>query len=110
MPPPIAFATAVLAVIASIGPAGAAGGDADAGRRIAEEHCAWCHAVAGPGPGPVAQAPAFSSFGRNWPVEALAEALAEGIVVGHSQVRMPEFVLSPEAIEDLLAYLASVQE
>lgn len=88
----------------------ATGGDVDAGRRIAEEHCAWCHAVAGPGPSPVAQAPAFSGFGRSWPIEALAEALAEGIVVGHSGVRMPEFVLSPEAIDDLLAYLSAIQE
>jgi hypothetical protein len=40
----------------------------------------------------------------------LAEALAEGIVTGHGPIRMPEFVFSPEEIDDLLAYLRSVQE
>ena len=63
-----------------------------------------------PGPSPVAQAPPFSTFEREWPVEYLAEALAEGIVTGHGPVRMPAFVFEPEEIDDLLAYLVSVQE
>jgi mono/diheme cytochrome c family protein len=44
-------------------------------------------------------------------VEGLAEALAEGIVVGNTGVRqMPVFVLSVEEIDDLIAYLKSLDE
>lgn len=88
-----------------------AGGDPVAGANLAEQLCARCHAVAGAGPSPVDKAPAFSSLGRKWPIEYLAEALAEGIVTGHGgDVRMPEFVLTPEQIDGLLGYLESVQE
>jgi mono/diheme cytochrome c family protein len=78
---------------------------------MAQRLCARCHATTGPGPSPVEQAPPFSTFERKWPVGYLAEALAEGIVTGRGPVRMPpEFVFTPEEIDDLLAYLRSVQE
>lgn len=80
------------------------------GRVIAEQLCARCHAISGPGPSPVPTAPLFSRFERKWPVEYLEEALAEGLVAGHGPVRMPEFVFWPDEIRDLLAYLKSVQE
>jgi mono/diheme cytochrome c family protein len=80
------------------------------GRSIAEQLCARCHAISGPGPSPVPEAPLFSQFERKWPVEYLEEALAEGIVTGHGPVRMPEFVFWPDEIRALLAYLKSVQE
>ena len=82
----------------------------EAGRILVETNCSRCHAVAGPGPSPVADAPAFSTFGRMWPVESLAEAFAEGITVYHPTVIMPEFVFVPPEIDALLAYLESVQE
>ncbi|MFM9844801.1 MAG: c-type cytochrome [Dongiaceae bacterium] len=82
-------------------------GDAAAGRAIAEQLCMRCHAISGPGPGPLAQAPPFSGFEQKWPVEYLAEAMAEGLVIGHGP--MPEFTFSPQEIEDMLAYLHSVQ-
>ena len=85
--------------------------DVAAGRDLADRLCAQCHAVSGPGPGPVAGAPAFSQLAQRWPIEYLAESLAEGIVTSHrDDVRMPEFVLSPEQIDRLLAYLDSIQE
>jgi len=80
------------------------------GRAIAEQLCARCHAISGPGPSPVPAAPLFSRFERRWPVEYLEEALAEGLVAGHGAVRMPEFVFWPDEIDDLLAYLKSVQD
>jgi mono/diheme cytochrome c family protein len=85
-------------------------GSIEAGRAIAQQLCARCHATAGPGPSPVEQAPVFSTFEQSWPVEYLAEALAEGIVTGHGPIRMPAFVFEPEQIDDLLAYLESIQE
>lgn len=81
-----------------------ADGDLAAGGDLADRLCARCHAIAGVGPSPVAGAPAFSGLAEKWPVDHLAEALAEGIVTRHrDDVRMPEFTLSPEQIEDLLA-------
>jgi hypothetical protein len=56
----------------------------------------------------LAKAPPFSGFARKWPVEYLAEAMAEGLTVGHGP--MPEFVFNPEEIGGLLAYLDSIQE
>lgn len=81
--------------------------DVEAGRRIAEQYCARCHAIGREGESSHAEAPPFRSFGENWPVESLEEALAEGIVVGHPD--MPEFTFEPEEISDLLAYLATLQ-
>jgi len=85
-------------------------GSVDQGRRLVEARCSRCHAIEGPGPSPVVQAPAFSTLHRKFPVDDLAEAFAEGIVTGHGPVRMPEFVFSPEQIDDLLAYLNAVQQ
>lgn len=88
-----------------------AAGNVTAGGDLAERLCARCHAIAGEGPSPVTEAPAFSGLAHKWPIDYLAEALAEGIVTSHrDDVRMPEFTFSPEEIDDLLAYLGSVQE
>lgn len=54
-------------------------------------------------------APPLSELERRYPVEHLAEALAEGIFVGGHGADMPELVLSPAEIDDLLAYLARIQ-
>ncbi len=87
-------------------------GDADtdvaAGRAIAEANCASCHAVGASGDSPVADAPPFHTLSEKWPVEHLEEALAEGIVVGHETVQMPEFVFEPHQIGDFIAYLKSL--
>lgn len=84
--------------------------DVQRGRAFAERHCATCHAVGPTGPSPYAPAPPFRTLHERYDVEALAEALAEGIIVGHGGARqMPQFVLSPTEIDDLLAYLKSLE-
>lgn len=88
---------------------GPAAAEVETGRSIAERLCAGCHAVEGPGPSPVADAPPFAILHQRWPVAHLAEALAEGIVVGHGSVTMPEFVLQPDEIDDLIAFLESLE-
>jgi mono/diheme cytochrome c family protein len=100
-----AAATLVAALFAA---APAVAADIEAGRRFAEDHCARCHAVGTSGESPHAGAPPFRQLAERWPLENLAEALAEGITVGHPD--MPEFVLSPEEIDDLLGYLESISE
>ncbi|MGE3582387.1 MAG: cytochrome c [Hyphomonadaceae bacterium] len=77
------------------------------GRAIAETHCASCHAIGGDGVSRHPQAPPFRTFSENYPVTALEEAFAEGILVGHPA--MPEFRLEPDEIDALLAYIQSVQ-
>jgi len=80
------------------------------GRAFAQRHCAMCHAIGRTGSSPYAPAPPFRTLHERYDVEALAEALAEGIVVGHGGARqMPQFVLSPAEIDDLLAYLKSLE-
>ncbi len=77
------------------------------GARFAEENCARCHAVGTSDESPLPEAPAFRTLSQRYPVEQLAEALAEGIVTAHPD--MPEFQLEPAQIEAFLAYLESVQ-
>lgn len=80
------------------------------GRAFAQRHCATCHAIGHAGTSPYAPAPPFRTLHERYDVEALAEALAEGIVVGHGGARqMPQFTLSPAEIDDLLAYLKSLE-
>jgi cytochrome c len=80
------------------------------GRTFAEANCSRCHAVGETGDSPYAPAPPFRTLSERYPIENLAEALAEGIGVTHGgDVQMPEFVLTPEEIDNLLAYLESLQ-
>ena len=85
-----------------------ADGDVEKGRIFAEKNCGKCHALGRDGESPHEAAPAFRTFGEKWPVESLAESLAEGIVTGHAD--MPEFVLTPEEIGDFLGYLRSLEQ
>lgn len=79
----------------------------EAGRRIAEANCQRCHAIGATGESPHPPAPPFRTLSQRYPVSDLQEAFAEGVRVGHPD--MPEFQLPPDQIDDLLAYLQSVQ-
>lgn len=52
-------------------------------------------------------APAFRELHRRYSIENLAEALAEGMLVGHPA--MPEFEFRPKDVRAIIAYLKSVQ-
>jgi mono/diheme cytochrome c family protein len=73
------------------------------GKALAEEKCARCHAVGSEGISKHKAAPPFRDVAQRYPVENLAEALAEGIVSGHPD--MPVFAFEPAEIGVLLAYL-----
>ena len=96
---------AFLAALSVQSGSSSADGDVERGRAFAEKNCGRCHATGAGDVSPLEKAPAFRSFVERWPVEYLAESLAEGIVTGHAE--MPEFKLSPEEISDFLAYLNS---
>jgi cytochrome c len=108
--------TALIALAAACAPvqrdivraAPATAGSLESGRHIAELKCAGCHAIGTTGDSHNPAAPPFRTFSHHYPVTALEEAFAEGILVGHPA--MPEFSFTPEQIDDLLSYLESVQE
>jgi mono/diheme cytochrome c family protein len=78
-----------------------------AGQRLAEQRCASCHAVGRTGASPRPNAPALRDLHRRYPVDQLAESLAEGIVTGHPD--MPAFTFDRAEIEAFLAYLRSLE-
>ena len=77
------------------------------GRFLAEIHCAACHAIGADDRSKHPEAPPLRTLSRNYPVSALEEPLAEGIMVGHPE--MPEFRFRPEDVAAMVAYLESIQ-
>jgi cytochrome c len=76
------------------------------GEAIAAKHCERCHAIRDAGESPMALAPPFRDLSKRYPIENLAEALAEGIVTGHPA--MPRFTFEPREIDALLTYIAGL--
>ncbi len=77
------------------------------GRRLVSENCAACHAIGLEDESTHPEAPAFRTLSQKYPIEALEEAFAEGIETGHPD--MPVFDADMIQIEDILAYLQSIQ-
>jgi mono/diheme cytochrome c family protein len=78
------------------------------GKEILQAQCGSCHAILRSGESPHAAAPAFRTLSQRYPIDGLAESLAEGLSVGHSE--MPEFAFETDEIAAILAYLKSIQE
>lgn len=79
-----------------------------AGEQILAEKCARCHATGKSGDSPLVAAPPFRTLGAKYPLDSLAEALAEGITTGHPE--MPEFVFSTDEIAAILAYMDRISD
>ena len=77
------------------------------GKALVGANCARCHAIGATDTSNHPDAPAFRTLSQRYPIDALAEALAEGISTGHPD--MPEFVASPQQIDAILAYIGSLQ-
>jgi len=77
------------------------------GKTFAINNCARCHSIDRVTQSPLKIAPPFRTLHKRYPVETLAEALAEGIQTGHPT--MPEFRLDPDQIHDLLSYLKTLE-
>ncbi len=105
--PTLKFAGAVSAIVLHIfAPMAAAAQDdkiINNGRALADKLCARCHAVGATGESKLAKAPPFRVIANRYSVWTLQEALAEGLVTGHAQ--MPEFVLNPDEINNLLTFM-----
>ena len=101
----------VIAAMAALGLSQGAAADQpslSAGRRVAATRCGTCHAVDRSGQSPNRLAPRFHDLGARYPLNDLGEALAEGMIVGHPQL-MPTVVLQPAEIDNLIAYMKSLQ-
>jgi mono/diheme cytochrome c family protein len=88
-------------------PASPMAGSPTRGQALVVARCASCHATGQADESPLAAAPAFRDLQRRYPVEDLAEALAEGIDTAHPA--MPEFAFEPAEIADLIAYLHTLK-
>lgn len=77
------------------------------GEALLTKNCARCHAIGVTGESPHEKAPPFRQIVTRYPLDNLAEALAEGIVSGHAD--MPEFVFEPGEINAILSYLEDVK-
>jgi mono/diheme cytochrome c family protein len=77
------------------------------GQSFARTNCARCHSIDKVTQSPLRIAPPFRVLHTRYPIESIAEALAEGISTGHAG--MPEFQLEPDQIHDLLSFLKTLQ-
>ena len=57
------------------------------GEALVTRNCARCHATMRTGESTHPEAPAFRKLGKRYPIEALEEALSEGIISGHPDRR-----------------------
>jgi mono/diheme cytochrome c family protein len=80
---------------------------ADKGEVLVRDNCSRCHAIGKEGNSPHPEAPPFRTLSSRYPIEDLAESLAEGIVSGHPD--MPIFVFSPHDVDAVIDYLKSIQ-
>ncbi|NWG23570.1 MAG: cytochrome c [Pseudorhodoplanes sp.] len=77
------------------------------GTTIARTYCSKCHSIDRLSPSPLAIAPPFRDLHKRYPVESLAESLAEGIVTGHPT--MPEYRFEPDQVGDLIAFMKTLE-
>ncbi|OCW59168.1 c-type cytochrome [Hoeflea olei] len=79
------------------------------GRELVEINCGKCHAVEAADASPHEGAPPFRTLSERFPMDALEEAFADGhIYADHPD--MPEFIATPEQVDAIIAYIASLQE
>ncbi len=81
--------------------------DVQRGRAYASRHCGGCHSIDRVSKSRLKTAPPFRTLHTRYPIETLAESLAEGISTGHPA--MPEAELSPDEIHDLLTFLKTLE-
>ncbi len=79
----------------------------DKGEALVRTNCSPCHAIGKEGDSPHKEAPPFRTLSAKYPIDDLAESLAEGIVSGHPD--MPIFVFSPHDVEAIIQYMESIQ-
>lgn len=79
----------------------------EAGREVAMDRCAACHAIGSNDESPRPDAPPLRAVLGRYDSSALAANLMIGVRVGHPD--MPLFHLTPNDVDALVEYLYSVQ-
>jgi cytochrome c len=77
-------------------------------KAIVANKCSSCHAVGRFGESRNAKAPAFRTLHERYPIESLAEALAEGTISAASDE--PEFNFSGREVGAIISYISMIQE
>lgn len=77
------------------------------GEALLAKLCADCHAIGRTDQSPDPAAPPFRVLGQRYRIEALEEALGEGLLSGHPE--MPEFRLNAREVGEAIAYLKAIQ-
>jgi mono/diheme cytochrome c family protein len=96
----------VMAVVAAPALAQPEPGDARAGQRLAAAWCANCHQVAPGGPGPSTDAaPAFAGIAAM----PSTTSMSLRVFLQSPHASMPDYRLTREQLDDLVAYLLSLR-
>jgi mono/diheme cytochrome c family protein len=88
-----------------------AAADADTlkqGQNLLTEKCGRCHGIGRSDASRDPKAPPLRTLSKRYPVEALEEALGEGVISGHPD--MPEFEFDSDDVGAIIAYLKSIQD
>jgi mono/diheme cytochrome c family protein len=82
-------------------------GGEERGRILITLNCSGCHAVGRADVSPLPDAPPLREVHQRYPVEHLAEALAEGLTTGHPG--KPAFRFDAREVNDIIEYLKSLE-
>lgn len=77
------------------------------GRLLAEANCGSCHAIGRNDASRHPDALPFRRFSERYPKDALAETLTKGVPIDHPD--MPNFLATETQIDEIVAYIMSVQ-
>jgi mono/diheme cytochrome c family protein len=104
----LTIATSLLGSIGFLVSASAQSADPSIGRHLAETVCSACHQIsaASPNPSPNPAAPSFVDISR---MPSMSE-LAIKVFLRTSHPTMPNFILSPEEIDSVTAYILSLAQ
>lgn len=81
-------------------------GDPGAGRRLAETWCANCHRIAPGGPGPSTDvAPTFQAIARM----ASTTSMSLRVFLQTPHANMPDYRLTREQLDDIVAYVLTLR-
>jgi len=80
---------------------------AQRGQTLMIANCSQCHAIDKVSESPLKIAPAFRTLHLKYPVESLRRPLQEGVLTSHPT--MPVFRLDPGQVEDIVAYLKTLE-
>ncbi len=89
--------------------------DKERGERFLRRHCSRCHTVGLGDPvgtneeASPTRAPMFKHLSRTLSIDSLADSLSDGVLTaGHPE--MPTFYLTSDEVDEIIAYLKSIQE